>query len=63
MEWLSIYSAYKSVVQIFVSHPDNFSLVNIFKRPTILFVNFLSSKIFGPSFEGIYLETEFSMQM
>lgn len=36
---LSVYSAYKSVVQIFVSHLDNFPLVNIFMKP-IFFVNF-----------------------
>lgn len=30
---LSVYSVYKSVVQIFVSRSDNFLLVNIFMKP------------------------------
>lgn len=38
---LSVYSVYKSVVQIFVSRSDNFLLVNIFMKPIFFFKFFV----------------------
>lgn len=49
---LRIYPVYESALQMFVSHPNNFSLVNKFTKPTFLVVvNFLPSNIFDQSFK------------